>query len=82
MATLVLFSVSTASITLPNVPWPSKRTVRSNSITVRMVRGDENEARFTAPIDHVIWNDDIVTLFVVTGSRAFRCLVKTRHVKG
>lgn len=30
MATLVLFVVSTASTTFPNVPWPNRRTVRSN----------------------------------------------------
>lgn len=75
MATLVLFSVSMASTTLPNVPWPSRRTVRSNSNwSVKL--GSEKGMNLTAPINHVIRNDDVVTLFVVTGSRAFRCLVK------
>lgn len=66
MATLLLVWVSTASTTLPNVPWPKSRTVRSES------NGRQHEARrgkaasgLTSTRNHVVRNDDVVALLVI-----------------
>lgn len=72
IATRAEVCVSTASTTLPNVPWPSKRTVRSWSNHVR--QGNEENMKPTAPVDHVIGDDNIVAFFVVTGRGSLGCL--------
>ncbi len=84
IATLVLVSVSMASTTLPKVPCPS-------SFTVRSVANDQGTTstigkRLTAPVDQVIWDNDIVSFLVVArdcalGGLGVKKTPLTRHVK-
>jgi hypothetical protein len=75
IATRLFVSMSTASTTLPNVPCPSKRTVRSSQID-ELVGMDNNYGKPTALIDYVIWGDDVVTLFIIAGDLLLWCLVR------
>ena len=63
MAHRVLVRLSTASTTLPNVPWPSKRhtwsTKRQNTPIVL------HSIKLTSIAKMRIWVDDVVTVFIV-----------------
>jgi hypothetical protein len=74
IATRLLVSMSTASTTLPNVPWPSKRTVRSRQPIRLCGRTTNGWKKPTALIDYVIWGDNVMTLFIVARDRLFWCL--------
>ena len=68
IATRLLVSMSTASTTLPNVPWPSKRTVRSGQQDEQVnTDGKTRWKKLAALVDYVIGGDNVMTLFIVAG---------------
>lgn len=76
MATLLFVFVSTASTTLPNVPWPSSRTVRSIIIVNDLDSWIPKKVKLTLSINQIVGHDNIMTLLVVARHGAFGSLNK------
>jgi hypothetical protein len=76
IATRLLVSMSTASTTLPNVPWPSKRTVRSGQPDEQVQTDKHGRKKLTALVYYVIGGDNVMTLFIVAGHLLLWCLFR------
>ncbi len=64
IATRLFSWVSMASTTLPKVPCPKSRTVRSKEIHISKSNKEGKKMR-TAGMNHIIWDDNIMALFVI-----------------